>query len=574
MHCTKTKESRESIMIDQSLKANLPHGGKILVDQLLLHNVRRVFSVPGESYLNVLDGLYDTSIENVVCRNESGASFMAEAHGKLTGKPGIAFVTRGPGATNASGGIHTASQDSTPMILFIGQVKSDHLGRGAFQEIDYDRFFGSMCKRTFIVRDLDDIQRSVKLAFRISQDGCPGPVAVALPENVLNLRGVVEPLGPDDEIHERKRHEDGISEEFEDWLSTGQRPLIVVGGPIWSKGATSMLTEFAETYNIPVATTFRRQDRFDNRHPNYAGDLTVGINPELAQRVKECDRLLLLGTRFGDVPSNGYTLIEQNGQYPSICSVSPAPVKLYCDWARDLAIICKPETFLVKLNQAGLKIKPLGQNWLVKCQKSYKNWVEPKTVPGDVQFPKILKWLSDNLPVDAIVTNGAGNYAAFLHRFYQPKQYPTQIAPTSGSMGYGLPAAIAAKLEHPAKLVICFAGDGCFQMTLSEMSTAAQYQANVVVIIANNGMYGTIRMHQERQFPGRVSGTDLHNPNYVALAQAYEWHGERVKHTDEFPRAFERCVQAKRPSLIELKLDPEAITPDTTIGSLRGQPAV
>ena len=546
------------------------HGGKILVDQLLQHGVKRVFSVPGESYLNVLDGLYDAPIENIVCRNESGASFMAEAYGKLTGTPGVAFVTRGPGATNASPGIHTAQHDSTPMILFIGQVKSSLLGRGAFQEINYDKFFGSLCKATFLATDLEELQRFTHQAFKIALEGQPGPVVVALPEDTLALQGPLQPLLPKTTS---KPQQIGVQantdKQFEEWLGSGRRPLIVVGGSLWSQAASSSVAEISHKYHIPVLTAFRRQHHFNNYHPNYVGALGMGFNHELQKMFTECDRLVLLGTRLGDISSNGYTLINTNDPRPKMCWIYPKDLGPNFFWPLDLQIICNPVHFIDHLSRMDLNIKPFDQHWLTTAKNSYNAWIKPTPIHGDLQLPELFQWLSDNLPKDTIVCNGAGNYTGYLHRFFQMAEYPTQVAPTSGSMGYGLPAAISAKLEHPERIVLCVAGDGCLQMTLSEIATASQYNAKIIVIVVNNGMYGTIRMHQERRFPHRVSGTDLINPDFVSMVKSCGWHGESVTQTKGFVESFTRCLESNRPSLIELKLHPEAITPDQTISGLR-----
>ncbi len=547
----------------------MPHGGIILVNQLIRENVTRVFSVPGESFLNVLDGLYHSTIQNIVCRNEGGASFMAEAYGKLTGNPGVAFVTRGPGASNASGGIHTAKQDSTPMVLFIGQVRSNHRGREAFQELDYHQFFGSQCKWVHEIKSADEIPAVVAKAFSIARSGRPGPVAISLPEDILDQKSDVEtqipiqiPISPPDQTQ---------LEKLVACLETSSRPLIVAGGSIWSQRCNQLLEEFSQKTGIPVATTFRRQDRINNQHPNYAGDLTVGMNPKLAEIVEECDLLLLLGTRFGDIPSSGFSIPSMHKEDRTIIHIYPSSEEFGKNLPTNLSICCKPENLLAELSSISLHMQNDLSKWTEKCQSSYQEWIKVKEVPGKVKFPEVVSWLSANLSAETIITNGAGNYAAFMHRYYQPKRFGTQIGSTSGSMGYGLPAAISAKLEFPDRTVVCLAGDGCLQMTINEMSTVSQYGLNVIVLVANNGVFGTIRMHQERSFPHRVSGTDLFNPDYKQLAKAYGWHGECITETPQFPAAFERSLCSDKPSLIELKLDPEAISPSETISSLRNK---
>ncbi|MCY3725834.1 MAG: thiamine pyrophosphate-binding protein [Rhodobacteraceae bacterium] len=546
---------------------NLPHGGIILVNQLVQENVTRVFSVPGESFLNVLDGLHDSSIQNIVCRNEGGACFMAEAFGKITGQPGVAFVTRGPGSSNASGGIHTAKQDSTPMVLFIGQVKSIHRGKEAFQEIDYTKFFGSQCKWVHEIRSADEIPKVVAKAFAIANEGRPGPVAISLPEDILDQRSDVETQNSF-QPRNSKPDRDHVRQLIT-YLEASTRPLIVAGGSVWSQGCNNLLEDLSTKTGIPVATTFRRQDRINNRHPNYAGDLTVGANPKLVEIVEETDLLLLLGTRFGDIPSQGYSIPSRHNGRRKIIHVFPSREEFGKNLPTDLGICSKPEDLLTELSDLQIELKAELSDWTEKCRSSYREWITVRDVPGKVKFPEIIAWLSTNLSEETIVTNGAGNYAAFLHRFYQPKKFGTQIGSTSGSMGYGLPAAISAKLEFPNRTVVCLAGDGCLQMTINEMSTISQYGIKLIVLVANNGLFGTIRMHQERYFPYRVSGTDLFNPDYRLLAKAYGWHGELVTETAQFPDAFERSLKADKPSLIELKLDPEAISPSETISSLR-----
>ncbi len=546
---------------------NLPHGGIILVRQLVREQVSRVFSVPGESFLNVLDGLYNSTIQNIVCRNESGASFMAEAYGKLTGRPGIAFVTRGPGASNASGGIHAAKQDSTPMILFIGQVKSTHRGREAFQEINYSKFLGDQCKWVHEIQSVDEIPKVVGKAFFVARSGRPGPVAISLPEDILDQKSDVEPQRPI-ALHPSLPTKTQL-EKLVSCIETTTQPLIVAGGSLWSQKCNQMLEELSHKTGIPVATAFRRQDRFNNQHPNYAGDLTVGMNLKLAEIVDECDLLLLLGTRFGDIPSKGFTIPSMQGRKKTIVHNYPSSEEIGLNHKTDLAICCQPQDLLVAISSIPVQMKNDLTAWTSKCRSSYQQWIRVRDVPGQVKFPEILTWLSNNLPEDTIITNGAGNYAAFMHRYFQPKRFGTQFGSTSGSMGYGLPAAISAKLEHPERTVVCLAGDGCLQMSINEMSTISQYGIKVIVLVANNGIFGTIRMHQERAFPHRVSGTDLFNPDYVMLANAYGWHGERVAETSQFAETFERSLHADKPALIELQLDPEALSPNETISGLR-----
>ena len=535
------------------------HGGQILVDQLQVQGVDRVFCVPGESYLAALDGLYDSAIETVIGRHEGGVAMMAEAHGKLTGKPGIAFVTRGPGATNASGGVHVASQDSTPMILFIGQVASDQKDREAFQEIDYCQMFGSIAKWVAQIDRTDRIVEYVSRAFHIAQSGRPGPVVLALPEDMLSA--VADVFDAPKAQSAVLVAPDGAAAEIAARLQAAKTPLVIVGGGPWSAQAAADLARFAVRFELPVGTAFRRQDYFDNRHPHYAGDVGIGINPALADKVRQADVVLALGTRLGEITSSGYSLFDIPRPKQRLIHVYPDATGLGCIYHADLTVACSP----IDMARALADLEPgtplRDSTWRQCFQRAYRAWTVPQDSVGDVKLEQIICHLNKVLPETAILTNGAGNYAAWLHRYFDYKTYGSQLAPTSGSMGYGLPAAVAAKLAHRDREVICFAGDGCFQMTMQEFGTAAQYGANIVVIISNNGIYGTIRMHQEWQYPGRVSGTVMQNPQFAALAQSYGGHGEVVRKTDEFPAAFERARASKRPAIIELITDPRALSP-------------
>ena len=539
--------------------AQMRHGGQVLIDQLKIQGVERVFCVPGESYLAALDGLYDSGIETVIGRQEGGVAMMAEAHGKLTGAPGIAFVTRGPGATNASAGVHVASQDSTPMILFIGQVASDQKDREAFQEIDYGQMFGSIAKWVAQIDRTDRIVEYVSRAFHIAQSGRPGPVVLALPEDMLSAfseggdapkaHGVALAASGADAIKIAAR------------LQAAERPLVIVGGGVWSAKAAADMARFATRFELPVGTAFRRQDYFDNRHPHYAGDVGIGINPALADKVKQADVILALGTRLGEITSGGYGLFDIPKPKQRLIHVYPDATELGRIYHADQSVACSPVDMARAL--AGLEPDddPLRDStWRQGLHQAYCAWGAPQHSVGDVKMEQIIGHVNQVLPETAIVTNGAGNYAAWLHRYFDYKTYGSQLAPTSGSMGYGLPAAVAAKLAHRNRDVICFAGDGCFQMTMQEFGTAAQYGANIVVIISNNGIYGTIRMHQEQHYPGRVSGTVMHNPKFAALAQSYGGHGEVVRKTDEFPAAFERSRTSNLPAIIELITDPRALS--------------
>ena len=539
--------------------AQMRHGGQVLIDQLKIQGVERVFCVPGESYLAALDGLYDSGIETVIGRQEGGVAMMAEAHGKLTGAPGIAFVTRGPGATNASAGVHVASQDSTPMILFIGQVASDQKDREAFQEIDYGQMFGSIAKWVAQIDRTDRIVEYVSRAFHIAQSGRPGPVVLALPEDMLSAfseggdgpkaHGVALAASGADAIKIAAR------------LQAAERPLVIVGGGVWSAKAAADMARFATRFELPVGTAFRRQDYFDNRHPHYAGDVGIGINPALADKVKQADVILALGTRLGEITSGGYGLFDIPKPKQRLIHVYPDATELGRIYHADQSLACSPVDMARALAELEPDDYPLrDRTWRQGLYQAYCAWGAPQHSVGDVKMEQIIGHVNQVLPETAIVTNGAGNYAAWLHRYFDYKTYGSQLAPTSGSMGYGLPAAVAAKLAYRNRDVICFAGDGCFQMTMQEFGTAAQYGANIVVIISNNGIYGTIRMHQEQHYPGRVSGTVMHNPKFAALAQSYGGHGEVVRKTDEFPAAFERARTSNLPAIIELITDPRALS--------------
>jgi len=542
------------------------HGGRILADQLVRMGVRRVFSVPGESFLPLLDGLRDTGIANVVCRHEGAAAMMADATGKMTGMPGICMVTRGPGATNASCGVHVAAQDSTPMILLVGQIARADRDREAFQEVDYRAFFGGMAKWVAEIDDVTRIPEYLGRAFATASAGRPGPVVLSLPEDMLSdqaevpdLPGPMPRLAPD---------LSGAAEEALRRIAGAERPLVVAGGPDWSQAAAGDLARFAKRQGLPVAVTFRRQDHIDNRHPHYAGDLNFGMSPALAERVRQADALLLIGTMFGDVATRGFTLLPPAGHGKTIVHVHPGPEVPGRIWQTDLAVTAPAPAFV----RALAALPPMRGNrggWVEALRAGYLDWTRPRESPGRVKLEQVVGWLSEHLPEDAILTNGAGNFAAWLHRYFIFKRHGTQLAPTSGSMGYGFPAAIAASLEHPGRRVVCMAGDGDFQMTLNEMSTAMQHGAAPVVIVASNGRYGTIRMHQERTYPGRVSGTDLANPDFAALARAYGAHGERVEEGAAFPAAFARACAAGRPAVIELVLDPEALSPAQTLAEAR-----
>lgn len=541
------------------------HGGQILVQALKDNGVQRVFSVPGESFLAVLDGLYESGIENIVCRQEGGAAMMAEAYGKLTTRPGICFVTRGPGATNASAGVHIAKQDSTPMILFVGQIARADRDREAFQEVDYRAMFGPLAKWVAEIDQVERIPEYLSHAFSLAMNGRPGPVVLALPEDMISARTEVPDLAgvkpPLPDVSDR------AIAAITDALAGAARPLVVPGGTLWSQQASDDLKRFVTAWGLPVAVPFRRQGHFDNSDPHYVGDLGVGMNPALGQALEQADVILSLGARLGDTLTRGYELMNPTRPHARVIHIHPSPDELGHLWQPDPGLVADPR--IVSAALADVPAPRRWDDWTASLRANYEKWQQPKVTPGAVKMENVVTWLSQHLPDDAIITNGAGNYAAFLHRYYRFRQFGTQLAPTSGSMGYGLPAAISAKIEHPGRTVVCMAGDGCLQMTVNELSTAKQYGAAVIVIVANNGRYGTIRMHQEKTYPARVSGTELANPDFAALSRAYGGHGELVEADADFPAAFQRARASGVLSVIELRLDPEALTTGATLSETR-----
>ena len=546
----------------------LRHGGKILADALAGHGVRTAFGVPGESFLPVLDGLHDLKdrLKFVICRQEGGASYMADAWAKLTGEPGVLFVTRGPGATNGAVGVHTAFQDSTPMVVFVGQVGNDFVERDAFQEIDYRRMYGPLTKWVGQIDRAERIPEYVSHAFHTATAGRPGPVLLALPEDMLFSEAAVA-----DAPHYRTARaapSPADLKELERLLSEAKRPFILLGGGGWTKQAADGLRAWAEAAGIPVGCGFRCQDYFDNRHPNYAGDVGIGVNPKLAQRVKDADLLLAIGERLGEMTTSAYTLLEAPVPRQKLVHVHSGAEELGRVYQAALPINSNYLEFVLALQ----KLNVNGTSWkedTKEIHSNYLEWNKPIAMPGALHYGEVIAWLSRNLPEDAILTNGAGNFASWLHRHFQYKGWRTQLAPTSGSMGYSVPAAVAAKIAAPGRTVVAIAGDGEFLMNGQEFATAMQYGAAIIVLVVNNGMYGTIRMHQEREYPGRVSGTELANPDFAAYARAFGGHGETVERTADFAPAFQRAVASGRPAILELRIDPEAITPSATLSGLR-----
>jgi acetolactate synthase I/II/III large subunit len=544
-------------------------GGQVLVDQLALHGAELCFGVPGESYLAVLDALHDAPLRMIVTRHEGGAANMAEAYGKLTGRPGICLVTRGPGATHASNGVHTAMQDSTPMILLVGQVARETIGREAFQELDYRAVFGSMAKWATQIDRAERVPEIMARAFAVATSGRPGPVVVALPEDMLTSQVDVPdaaphrtPTGPPPSEAEMSR--------LAELLADAQRPTIMVGEGGWTAHTGADVAAFAEAQRIPIVASFRCQDFVDNASPAYAGHAGLGMAPAVAGAIRDADVLVAIGGRLGEIPTDGYTLIRPGRPVQRLVHVHPDPGEIGAVYQPELGIVAGLEAFAAaarKLPTAGADQRA---GLIEEKREAYeRNLRETRDLPGPLQLSAVMAALRERLGPDAILTNGAGNFSVWAHRFYEFHRYPTQLGPQSGSMGYGVPAAIAAKAVHPDRTVVCLAGDGDFLMTGQELATAVQEELHVVILVVNNGMYGTIRMHQERHYPGRVIGTDLRNPDFVALARAYGAHGALVERSEEIGDALDEALGCGRPALIELRVDPQAITPRQTIDEIR-----
>ncbi|MDE1181289.1 thiamine pyrophosphate-binding protein [Paraburkholderia sp.] len=550
-----------------------PHqttGARLIVDAMLTHGVERVFCVPGESFLAVLDSLHDETahIQTIVCRHEAAAANMAEAVGKLTGKPGIAIVTRGPGATHASIGVHTAFQDSTPMILLIGQCAREHMDREAFQEIDYRRMFGQMAKWVAQIDDPRRIPEYMSHAFHIATSGRPGPVVLALPEDMLSDACEAVPGAP---AYQRVAASPSAAQmgRVREMIEGAQRTFVIAGGSGWTSQACDDFRRFVEQWQLPVGLAFRFQDTLNNDHPNYAGDVGLGINPALAQRIREADLLLVLGPRMGESTTGGYTLLDIPKTKQTLIHVHQGADELGRVYSADVPIVSGMPEIASMLAALPAPASPSWAGSAAAAHDAYLNWRAPRPMLGDVQYGEVMQQLRAHVPDDTIVTNGAGNYATWLHRHFAYRHFRSQLAPTSGAMGYGVPAAIAAKSLYPERTVIAFAGDGCFMMAGSELATAMQYGLAVIFIVVNNSQYGTIRMHQEKTYPDRVHGTGLTNPDFVAYAKAFGAHGERVTTTEQFMPAFQRCVESGKPALIEIQLPKDASTPGATLAQIR-----
>jgi acetolactate synthase-1/2/3 large subunit len=542
-------------------------GGRILIDQLVVQGVARVYCVPGESYLAALDALHDSAVEVTVCRQEAGAAMMALTEGRLTGRPGICFVTRGPGATNAAHGVHIAEHDSAPMILFIGQVERAMLGRGAFQEMDYRSFFGSTAKWVAQIETAAQIPEIVHRAFHVAMQGRPGPVVIALPEDMLSEtdevvdapRAIATPIWP------------GLTQmaELQKLLWSAHRPIAILGGPGWTERATAAFARFAQRFDLPVVGSFRRASAFDGEHENYAGEIGLSANPKLKARIEGADVVMLVGGRMSEAAAQGYTLFNIPAPRQRLVHVHADPQEIGRNYHPTLGIIATSPEFCAALE--GVE-PPTTIPWSAETRQAradYLAWSEQAPPnPGRVQVSEIMFALRRRVP-DAIYTTGAGNFAIWVGRFLRFRRVEQQIGPTSGSMGFGLPAAVGAARVFPGRTIVCFAGDGDFLMNGQEFATAVQYALPILVVLIDNGIYGTIRMHQEREFPGRVVATKLRNPDFAAYARAFGGHGETVDETAEFLPAFERALASGLPSIIHVKIDPEAITPTTTLSAIR-----
>lgn len=549
--------------------------GHLLVECLIEQGVTHAFGVPGESYLAVLDGFhaYRDKIQFVVNRQEGGAAFMADAQGRLTGRPGVCFVTRGPGATNASIGVHTAFQDSTPMVLFVGDVGSDFRDREAFQEVDYNNFLGpstrGMAKRVERIDDASRIPEYVARAFATAMNGRPGPVVLVLPEDMLVKTVSERPLPRVEAV--QAWSDPGSLRQLREMLLVSQRPFVIAGGSGWTAQSAQALQRFAENWKLPVGNAFRFQDTFDNHHPQYAGDVGIGINPKLAQRIKDSDLVIAIGPRLGEMTTSGYTLLQAPRPQQKLVHIHASAEELNRVYQADLVM-------LSTMNAAARSLEVLTapphlpwEAWTAQANLDYLANLQPQVLPGDIDMPAIVNVISRLLPADAVLTNGAGNFASWVHRFHQhhglASGFKTQLAPTAGSMGYGVPAGIAANLLT-GRTAFTIAGDGDFLMTGQELATAVQHGAKSIIVLLNNGMYGTIRMHQEREYPQHISGSQLSNPDFAALAQAYGYAGVRITRTQEFEAEFKAALERQQGTVIEIMLDAEVITTRGTLSAM------
>ena len=550
--------------------------GHLLVECLVEQGVTHAFGVPGESYLGVLDGFYAyrDKIQFIITRQEGGAAFMAEAAGKLTGRPGICFVTRGPGATNASIGVHAAFQDSTPMILFVGDVGSDFRDREAFQEMDYNTFFGpntkGMAKRVERIDDPERIPEYMARAFATAMNGRPGPVVLVLPEDMLTEMVSARPTTRVEPV--QAWSDPGALRQMREMLMQAQKPFVIAGGGGWTPQSAQALQRFAENWKLPVGNAFRFQDTFDNHHPLYAGDVGIGLNPKLAQRIKESDLIIAIGPRLGEMTTGGYTLMEAPRSQQKLIHIHSSAEELNRVFQADLAILSTMNAAARSLEVLSAPVSVVWESWSSQAHTDYLGNQVPQQLPGEIDMAAIIKTINRLLPDHAVLTNGAGNFASWVHRFHQhhglAKGFKTQLAPTVGSMGYGVPAGIAANILT-GRTVFTIAGDGDFLMNGQELATAVQFGAKTIIVLLNNGMYGTIRMHQEKYYPEHVSGSDLKNPDFVALAKAYGYAGTRITKTREFENVFKEALKRSEGTLIEVMLNPEVITTRGTLSAIR-----
>lgn len=573
----------EKNVLEQKGADSLPlrNGGQILVEQLRIHGTRRVFLVPGESYLPCIDALYDhqQDIQPIVCRQESGAVYAAEAYGKLTGEPGVCFVTRGPGATNASVGVHTAHQDSTPMILFIGQVGNDFYEREAFQEIDYRRMFGHMCKWVAQIDRTERIPEFIARAYAVATGGRPGPVVLALPEDTLWGSAAVADLSRYRRVHIQPAQPD--MKALCELVQAADRPVMIVGGSGWTAEASRTVEQFAQSMQIPIGVSWRRLECIDQHHPNFVGHVGWAMTESLRQQLQESDLIISVCARLGEATTEGYSWLTSPMPRQKLVHIYPDPNELGRVFAPTLSIVADPVGFAHAVDIAGdacanhatTKKLLARQEGVMRGRMAYLSSLKPLPSPGPLSLDRAAVHVNEVLPRDACITVGAGNYSLYPHRYRQFSGLGTSLAPTVGTMGYGLPAAISAKLEHPEKTVVCYAGDGCFQMTMQELGVAMQYRLGIVVLVFNNGMWGTIRAHQEREFPGRAIALDFANPDFAELIKSYRGHGEVVDRDEDFPAAFARaCAFAdteKLPALLELRYDTNGIAPGVLLSEIR-----
>lgn len=555
------------------LSANARSGGQILADQLKILGADTIYCVPGESFLGFLDGLYEhtDTIKTVTCRHEAGASNMADAYAKMTGKPGIVAVTRGPGATNASNGVHTAFQDSTPMIVLIGQVGRDMMDREAFQEMDYRQVFGQMAKWVAQIEDPARIPEYMSRAWKTALSGRPGPVVLALPEDMQTE--MVDAVDIKPAVIQESAPTPASISQLSDLLERAQKPLMLIGGPGWDDECTEKVGALASKLGLPVAASFRCQDYIDNDHPNYVGAVGIAPSPKLRNRIRnEVDLLIVVGSRLGEMTTQGYSLIDIPQPQMTFVHIHPGAEDIGHVYNPDLGIVSSPKAFLEAADNISVTDgKSRWSDWVTIQRADYEAFMAPTEVPGALNMSHVIRHISEEMPKDVVITNGAGNYTVWIHRFHQHHVFRSQLAPTSGSMGYAVPAAIAAKIQDPDREVISIAGDGCFLMTSQELATAKQYGADIIYLVVNNGMYGTIRMHQERHHPDRVIATELHNPDFVAYANSFGISGEKITATSDFPAALERARKADGGYLIELIVDQEALTPNQTLAQATEQ---